>query len=145
MTPTLLGRIQTRWVMVWTVGVVWLLAVGPWLPLAGPTTATVYTTGLATLVLVAVLGTVWECIYHLAQQLRWDKDWPTVLGLILGVSEAAVVYQFLRRDIPFDVDPVTPGPFAWQFGSVWLAIWAVTNGPIRILFPRWRFAGGRFW
>lgn len=145
MTPTLLGRIQTRWVMVWTVGLAWLLAVGPWLPLAGPTTGTVYATGVATLVLVAVLGTVWECVYHLIQQLRWDKDWPTVLGLVLGASEATVVYWFLRRDLPFDVDPITPIPFAWQFGSVWLAIWAFTNGPIRILFPRWRFAGGRFW
>ena len=145
MTPTLLGRIQTRWVMVLTVGVAWLLAVGPWLPLAGPTIGNVYMTGFVTLALVAVVGTVWEFVYHLLQQLRWDKDWPTVFGLLLGVSEAAVVYQLLSRGVPVDVGPISPAPFAWQFGSVWLAIWAVTNGPIRVLFPRWRFAGGRFW
>lgn len=141
MTPTLLGRLQTRWIMVWTVGLVWLLVVGPLLPLAGPN---VYTTGLASLVLVAVLGTAWECIYHLLQQFRWDKDWPTLLGLVLGITEGAVVYQLLDRGLPWETAAITPAPFVWQFGTVWLAIWAFTNGPIRIFFPRWRFEGGRF-
>ncbi len=145
MTPTLLGRIQTRWVLVWTVGLVWLLAAGPWLPLAGPTTMSVYRTGLASLVLVSVVGTLWEFAYHAVQQLRWDKDWPTVLGLVLGVSEGVVVYQLLRRGLPWPVGPIDPAPFVWQFGTVWILIWMVANGPIRILFPRWRFAGGRFW
>lgn len=145
MTPTLLGRIQTRWVLVWTVGLAWLLLAGPWLPLAGPTTMAVYRTGLASLVLVSVVGTVWEFAYHAVQQLRWDKDWPTVLGLVLGVTEGAVVYQLLLRGLPWSVGPIDPAPFVWQFGTVWVLIWIVANGPIRILFPRWRFAGGRFW
>ena len=145
MTPTLLGRLQTRWVLVWTVGLIWVLVVGPLLPLAGPTTATVYFTGFTTLVLVSIVGTGWELIYHLFQQFRWDKDWPTVLGLVLGVTEGFVVYQLLSIDVPWNVDPVSPAPFAWQFGTVWAAIWAVTNGPIRIFFPRWRFSGGQFW
>lgn len=105
----------------------------------------VYATGIATLVLVALVGSVWECIYHIAQQFRWDKDWPTLLGLLLGVPEAVVVYQLLARDIPWNVRQIDAVPYAWQFGSVWLAIWVFTNGPIRIFFPRWRFAGGRFW
>ena len=145
MTPTLLGRIQTRWVLVWTVGLLWLLVVGPWLPLAGPTTATVWHTGLAALVLVSVVGTAWELAYHAVQQLRWDKDWPTLLGLLLGLSEGVVVYRLLQLGLPWQVDAITPAPFAWQFGTIWVVIWAVANGPIRVLFPRWRFAGGRFW
>ena len=63
MTPTLWGRIQTRWVMVWTVGVAWLFIVGPFLPLAGPTMG-VYTNGVGALVLTAVVGTAWEFVYH---------------------------------------------------------------------------------
>ncbi len=144
MTPTLLGRLQTRWVMVWTVGLVWLLLVGPFLPFAGPV-AGVYRTGLATLVVVAVVGTAWEFVYHALQQLRWDKDWPTLLGLVLGVTEGVVAHRIVSAGIPWSTPPVDAVPFAWQFGSVWIAIWLVTNGPIRILFPRWRFAGGRFW
>lgn len=145
MTPTLLGRLQTRWIMVWTVGLAWLLLVGPWLPFAGPTASTVYFTGVTTLVLVSVLGTAWELVYHAIQQFRWDKDWPTLFGLLVGVTEGTVVYRLLSMDLPWNVDPITPAPFIWQFGTVWFAIWAVTNGPIRIFFPRWRFAGGRFW
>jgi hypothetical protein len=145
MTPTLLGRLQTRWVMVWTVGLLWLLAVGPLLPFAGPTNAAVYFAGLSTLVLVSILGTGWELVYHAAQQFRWDKDWPTLLGLVFGVTEGFVIYQLLSRGVPWSIGPIEPVPFAWQFGSVWAAIWVVTTGPIRILFPRWRFSGGRFW
>lgn len=130
--------------MVWTVGLGWLLIVGPMLPLAGPTTANVHRTGLATLVLVSIFGVVWEAIYHALQQFRWDKDWPTLFGLVLGLSEGAVVYHALQRGLPWSVTPISLAPFAWQFASVWLAIWVVTNGPIRILFPRWRFDGGRF-
>lgn len=145
MTPTLLGRLQTRLVMVATVGLAWILIVGPWLPLAGPTARQVHRTGIATLILVAALGLVWEVIYHGLQQLRWDKDWPTLLGLLVGASEGWLVYQLLIRGIPWSNGPLQPEPFLWQFGTTWCVIWAVTNGPIRVLFPRWRFAGGRFW
>lgn len=144
MTPTLFGRIQTRWVLVWTVGLLWLLIIGPQLPLAGPI-AGVYRTGLASLVLVSIVGTVWEFGYHALQQLRWDKDWPSLLGLVLGLTEGVVVFQLLALGVPWSVPPANPLSFTWQFGTVWVAIWAVANGPIRILFPRWRFAGGRFW
>ena len=143
MTPTLWGRVQTRWIMIATVGVAWTLLVGPMLPMAGPT-AGVYRAGAAALLLTAVVGTLWELIYHGLQQFRWDKDWPTGLGLVLGVSEGVVVYQLLARDIPWSVDGLAVGPFAWQFATVWIAIWAAVNGPVRVLFPRWRFAGGRF-
>jgi len=143
MTPTLWGRIQTRWVMIFTVGLTWLIVIGPILPLAGPVRG-VYVTGLATLVLTAVVGTVWELAYHAIQQLRWDKDWPTILGLVLGLTEGVVVYQLLERNIPWDIAGLEVAPFVWQFGTVWIAIWVFVNGPLRVLFPRWRFAGGRF-
>lgn len=143
MTPTLLGRIQTRWVMVWTVGVLWLLIIGPFLPMASAATV-VYSNGLAALLLTAVVGTLWEFAYHAIQQLRWDKDWPTLLGLLVGLSEGFVVYRLLAMGIPWAVPGLSVAPFVWQFGTIWVAIWLVVNGPLRIFFPRWRFAGGRF-
>ena len=144
MTPTLAGRLQTRWVMVWTVGLLWLIVAGPFLPLAGPVVA-VYQNGLAALVLVSVLGIGWELLYHGIQQFRWDKDWPIILGLILGISEGALVYWFLSMGFPWVAPGLAIAPFAWQFATVWVVIWMVVNGPLRIFFPRWRFAGGRFW
>ncbi|MEM1332076.1 MAG: hypothetical protein AAGG08_01345 [Actinomycetota bacterium] len=145
MTPTLLGRLQTRWVLLATVGLAWVLAVGPTLPLAEPDAARVRVVGVVTLAVTAVVGTFWELLYHVAQQWRWDKDWPTLLGLVLGLPEGAAVYQLLVRGVPVDVGTITPAAFAWQFGTVWLFVWAMVSGPIRIVFPRWRFEGGRFW
>ena len=144
MTPTLAGRIQTRLVMLATVGLAWLFIVGPFLPLAGPAMG-VYSAGLAALLLTAVVGIAWELLYHALQQFRWDKDWPTVFGLILGLSEGFVVYQLLSRDIPWALTGLAPWPFVWQFGTIWVLIWVVVNGPLRVVFPRWRFAGGQFW
>ena len=37
--------------------------------------------------------------------------------------------------------PVTA--FVIHFGAVWLAVWLVANGPMRVPFLRWRFRGGR--
>jgi len=145
MTPTLLGRIQTRWVLLWTMGLAWILVVGPFLPLAGPSAGAVWLAGFRTLLVVSVVGTAWEFVYHGLQQLRWDKDWPTLFGLLVGLNEGAVAYLLLRNGLPLAIPGITLAPFVWQFGTVWLVVWAVSNGPIRILFPRWRFAGGRFW
>jgi hypothetical protein len=44
--------------------------------------------------------------------------------------------------------PWLPGPVPWKaflihFGVVWLAVWLFANGPMRVLFIRWRFHGGR--
>lgn len=145
MTPTLLGRIQTRWVLLWTIGLAWILVVGPFLPLAGPTSGAVWLAGFRTLLVVSVVGTAWEFVYHGLQQLRWDKDWPTLFGLLVGINEGVVAYFLLRNGLPLAIPGLTVAPFVWQFGTVWLLVWAVSNGPIRVLFPRWRFAGGRFW
>ncbi len=145
MTPTLLGRIQTRWVLLWTIGLAWVLVVGPFLPLAGPSVGAVWLAGFRTLLIVSIVGTAWEFVYHGLQQLRWDKDWPTLFGLLVGLNEGAVAYVLLRNGLPLAIPGLTVAPFVWQFGTVWLVVWAVSNGPIRVLFPRWRFAGGRFW
>ncbi len=130
--------------MLTVVGVGWLVLAGPYLPLAGPRQG-VYSAGFATLGLTAAIGVGWEVVYHGFQQLRWDKDWPTIYGLILGTLEGCVVYQFISRDVPWQLNGIEPLPFIWQFGSVWVVIWIVVNGPLRVLFPRWRFLGGEFW
>ena len=143
MTPTLWGRIQTRWIMLWTVGLAWLIVVGPILPLAGPVVG-VYSAGVAALVLTSVVGTGLEFLYHGLQQLRWDKDWPTILGLVLGLFEGWIVFELLSRNLPWMIEGLAWQAFAWQFGTIWVVVWCVVNGPLRVAFPRWRFAGGEF-
>lgn len=140
MTPTLGGRIQTRWLLVLLVGVPWTVVVVPFLlPFAGGgDLGDVYGVAFLALLLVGVLGTGWELGYHALMQLRWEKDWPALFGLVTVVNEfllVLLVLVLLDRPTSFAV---------WlHFATTWFWIWFVSNGPLRVLLPRWRFRGGR--
>lgn len=143
MLPTLNGRLQTRIFMLVVFGGVITLLITPLLPgldLSGESYRTTY----AILLTVLVLGVLWELLYHFVQQFRWEKDWPTMFGLLTAVNEGALVWLLLALEVVPGVDGV---PSFWafliMFGIVWLAIWVWTNGPMRVPFIRWRFFGGR--
>ena len=145
MTPTLFGRMQTRVFLVATIGVVWTLLIGPLLvPLTdNASLGDVYRLAFGALVLVAVVGILWEVLYHGLQQFRWEKDWPTLFGLITGLPEGVVVYALLSRDLPWSVGEIPVGAFIAHFASTWIVVWLTANGPMRVVFIRWRFRGGR--
>lgn len=139
MTPTFMGRIQTRLALLATVGVIWTLFIGPFLPVGGASLGEAYRLTFEALLIVAILGVlVWEPVYHLFQQLRWEKDWPTGLGLVTGISEGVVTWLVLSSD------QVVPGwAFALHFATTWIVVWCFLHGPLRIMLLRWRFRGGR--
>lgn len=140
MTPTLSGRIQTRIFLVLVIGIPWTLLIGPILPRpAGATLGDAYSTLLLAVVVVAVAGIGWELVYHALQQLRWEKDWPTLFGLVTGVPEGITTYLILRA-LGQDVDVAA---FLIQFTTLWLLVWLAANGPMRVVLLRWRFRGGR--
>lgn len=143
MTPTLIGRIQTRVVLLATVGLLWTLLVTPLLSRTRfSTTDDVYPATLRALFWTALFGAVlWEPLYHFVQQWRWEKDWPIGLGLVTGVNEAVLVFLVMRPSI--DGAGATTATFWQHFISTWIVVWAVANGPIRALLPRWRYRGGR--
>lgn len=153
MTPTLFGRIQTRIIMLATIGVIWTAIIGPILPrpsVAGQaiSLSDMYKALFTAVLVVAVVGVVWELIYHGLQQFRWEKDWPTIYGLFVGINEGIVAYLILNAGLPWDQRPPGQGfplaAFIIMFSSLWVIIWAFTNGPMQILSLRWRFRGGRF-
>lgn len=133
MVPVLLGRLQTRLFLLVVVGSVVTALITPLLPLDGPLSERYRSTFLV-LAAVAVLGVGWELLYHLLMQFRWEKDWPSLFGLLTAVPEGLLVWALLQPP---------PGAFLLHFGTVWLAVWLVANGPMRVPFLRWRFHGGR--
>jgi hypothetical protein len=148
MTPTLAGRLQTRLFLILVVGVPWNLLVSPVLPVpAGTTLATVYRLTLSALAIVTVLGFVWDAVYYGLQQFRWDKDWPSILGLLTVVNEGVTTWIGLHvvRVLGGSYGPSNPmfGTFVLDLTTTWLLIWVATQGPMRILFLRWRFRGAR--
>ena len=143
MVPTLTGRIETRIFLLAVVGGLITLIIVPFLPGSAPL-GDKYRDGFLVLASVAVLGVFWELLYHLLMQWRWEKDWPTLFGLVEGVPEGALIWILLSVGaIPGIVGKVGGSAFLIQFILVWLGVWLVANGPMRVPFIRWRFHGGR--
>ena len=140
MTPTLMGRIQTRILLLATVGLAWTIVVVPILPKFGASTSVVYSATLLALVIVAVFGIGWELLYHFIQQYRWDKDWPILFGLLVGIPEGLVTFAVLSAVI---VPAPHPTTFFMHFSSTWILVWLTAVGPFRLILLRWRFNGGR--
>ena len=137
MVPILIGRIQTRLFLLALVGSAVTLVV---IPLLSGT----YRDAFVVLAAVAVLGIGWELLYHLLMQFRWEKDWPSLFGLLTGVPEGLLLWVLLEAGAVPLIGAAPPGwIFALHFGVVWLAVWLVANGPMRVPFLRWRFRGGR--
>ncbi len=139
MLPTLNGRIQTRLFMLATWGVLITLVITPVLP-GDPDHRTTY----LILAAVAVLGVVWELVYHGLQQFRWEKDWPTLFGFLTLLNEGALVWLLLGLEAVPGIDGVPRlSAFLIDFLVIWVVIWLWVNGPMRVPFIRWRFFGGR--
>lgn len=143
MTPTLVGRIQTRIFLLLMVGLPWTLIATPFFPrsLGVGTVGGLYGSTLSAWFLVGFLGVIlWEPLYHLGQQFRWEKDWPTPFGLLTSLNEAILVW-LVRPTI--ETSPATGWTFLFHFFSTWVLIWLTAIGPIKIFLIRYRFRGGR--
>lgn len=145
MLPTLNGRIQTRIFALLVFGGIWTLIITPLLPhVDGDHLGSAYKATFTVLGAVIVLGIGWEVVYHLLMQFRWEKDWPTLFGLLTAINEGLLVWLFNKQGwLPFDVRDVPASTFLIQFVTVWIIVWLITNGPMRVPFVRWRFNGGR--
>jgi hypothetical protein len=143
MVPTLPGRIQTRIFLLATVGSIVTALLTPLLSLPGPLSAA-YRTTYIILASVLVAGIGWELLYHLLMQWRWEKDWPSLFGLVTGVPEAILIWILLAVHAVPGISTTPPlSAYLIDFIVVWLCVWLVAQGPMRIPFIRWRFDGGR--
>lgn len=141
MTPTLFGRWQTRIFLLATVGTLVSLpfAVG----LIGNHPGLTY---FWVLFYVGLFGLAWDCLYHLLQQFSWDHDWPGALQFITAIAEAiflAIVINVfgLPHISAWDFDL---GLFTIHYLTIWVSIYLASWTIMRLLFPRWRFRGGRW-
>lgn len=144
MLPTLNGRIQTRIFMLVVFGGIITFLLTPVLPGLG-FNGDSYQVTYIILATTLVLGIVWELIYHAIQQFRWEKDWPTMFGLITVINEGALVWLLVDLGLVpgIEEDSVDFWAFFIDFSVIWFVIWVWTNGPMRVPFIRWRFFGGR--
>jgi hypothetical protein len=143
MVPTILGRIQTRLFLLAIIGGALTALITPALPVDGSMQDR-YRATFIVLASIAVIGIVWELVYHFVMQWRWEKDWPTLFGLLTLVPEGILVWALAHNDmLPGLPGEVPTAAFAIHFLVVWVVVWMVANGPMRVPFIRWRFRGGR--
>ncbi|MEV0583649.1 hypothetical protein [Nonomuraea sp. NPDC050310] len=135
--PTLGGRLQTRLFLAFAVGAPLTALLALVLPMG-------LADAFVILLAATVLGAGWELLYHLLMQFRWDKDWPTLFGLLTGLPEGLLLWGLLQAElVPLVTGPVRGGAFTIMFLVVWLGQWLFANGPMRVLSVRWRLRGGR--
>jgi hypothetical protein len=144
-TPTLSGRLQTRLVLLATVGVLATLLITPVLPRPeGASLTDAYEITFRVLLAVLVIGWGWEFVYHFIQQWRWEKDWPTLCVLLCGINEAALLWVLIKQDvIPWIDKAHQPSfeAFVIHFAFVWVVVWLFIHGPMRVFAIRWRYRG----
>lgn len=137
MTPTLAGRWQTRVFLLATVGLIITLL---FVLVSGGNAVFLKILGY-----VALFGLAWDVVYILLQRLRWDRDWPAAFQVLNGVTEGVFLYAVIAlfglpglpsKDVPL-------WAFVVHYGLVWLAVFLSSQGPMRAIFPFWRFHGGR--
>lgn len=138
MLPTLIGRIQTRIAGLAVIGGLVTLVVTPLT--AGPGG---FATTFSVLAAMIVLGLGWEFVYHLIQQFRWEKDWPTPFALLTGINEGLLGWFAVSAGVVPNSTGLTGAQFLVHFGAVWIVVWLWNSGPIRVPLVRWRFLGGR--
>lgn len=143
MTPTLLGRWQTRLLLLATVGILVTLPFA--MGIIGPGSSSVYFWILA---YIAIFGLGWDVLYNYLQKFRWDRDWPAAFQLLAGIWEAVFVgcgaKLFGLLPLPVPKEELSLGWFLVHYSVVWLAVFTVSQSLMRILFPRWRFRGGQW-
>jgi hypothetical protein len=157
--PTLNGRIQTRIFLVVVVGGIWTLLITPLVrvfvdsdAMGSPDLLDVYKVTYSVLIIVLVLGVLWEFIYHGLMQFRWEKDWPTLFGYVTIFNEGILAYAVAKAIGSPDADPgsvrallegLTLAPFLVAFVTTWIVINLFANNLMQVFFIRWRFRGGR--
>lgn len=139
MTPTLFGRWQTRLLLMTTIGTLTTLPFA--LGYLGLPSGMVYFWVLG---YITLLGLGWDYLYDRLQKFRWDRDWPGILQLLAGIWEALFLLSLVNlADVPGVPKTLSIVSFILHYGTVWLAVYTVSQTLTRILLPRWRFNGGQ--
>ena len=146
MTPTVFGRWQTRFFLLFTFGAI---------------VTYIYASFMGNfrmlfiiLSYVFFIGLAWDVLYYYLQHYRWDSDWPPVYQLIAGVVEGIFLWLLIAGLLPVQFLGLAGLPgidvtlkandFITHYSSVWIVTFLAAQSIMRIIFPRWRYMGGEW-
>jgi len=141
MTPTLLGRWQTRILLMETVGlVITLLFCGG--AFGNPESSDYFWL----LQYIVIFGLGWDYLYIQIQTFRWDQDWPAALQWLAALWEGIFIILLVGiADIKLPpLEGWNLGWFIVHYSFVWVGVFVASQSLMRLIFPRWRFRGGQW-
>jgi hypothetical protein len=145
MTPTLMGRWQTRLLLLGTSGLIISALFGVIFGLIFGWTLQTFLMPLIVLGYVALFGLFWDILYQFTLSFRWDQDWPTVFQVAAGIIEGILVWLLIHFvGLPGVDQSLLLSQFIPDYACVWLSIFIISQGPLRVVLPRWRYRGGQW-
>ncbi len=137
MTPTLLGRWENRLFLMGLVGAVISLLFGLlYHDLKTPFIVLGY---------VILFGFGWDALYQGLLSFRWDHDWPTIFQVLAGIFEGAFIWILVHYvGLPGVDRAFRFVQFLPHYSTIWLCVFIISQGPIRLFLPRWRYRGGEW-
>lgn len=149
MTPTLLGRWQTRLLLFVVLGLPITFFWGmykegwPWPP---PTQLdSIFIQSFIFITCILVLGLVLDVLYMQIQRFHWDQDWPFAYQFFFSIVEFLIVFYAVDYDlleVLFDRVKPTFTDAACHFALVFIPSFLALLGGVQIFMVRWRFKGG---
>lgn len=143
MTPTLLGRIQTRLLLFLFVG----------LPITAVFSLLWFeeldARPFGVLVLILLIGLALDPLWIFVQRLRWDRDFPFAFQALAMWLEFGIALSLISLDVvPLlsEVDALPDEEAVWgtviHFTLVFIASFLALLGLLQIFLVRWRYKGG---
>lgn len=145
MTPILFGRWQTRIFLLATIGLIVSLPFA--LGIIGPNPdGQFHPIFFWVIFWVGALGLLWDILYNYLQQYLWDHDWPGAFQFFACIAEGIVLGLLLQFiGLPFIIrSQFNLGWFVVQYTAVSVIAYFLSWAVMRVLFPRWRFRGGKW-
>lgn len=139
MTPSLLGRIQSRLIF----GVVSGTFFG--LILSQVFDASIMNI-IYTLFLVLAIGSVLDLGYNKMQKKRWDQDWPPIYFLLAAALEfviSTVVLKLSSGNLGIVQLQYSGEVFGWHFWLTWVGMMLLMFQLCHIFDPEYRYNGGK--
>lgn len=136
MTPTMWGRWQIRLFLLGTFGLIIALIIYLLVKSTVPLYALLY---------VFLFGLVWDILYQIITSFRWDRDWPTSFQVAAGIFEGAILWAVIvTGKLPGIAHPPPFYIYLIEYAAIWLSIFLLTQGPLRIFSIHWRYQGGQW-
>ena len=147
MTPTLLGRWQTRLLLFLVIGLpitalyAFYLNDWVWAPINVPLKVP-----FLFITAIVVLGLIVDIPYIQIQRFRWDNDWPFAFQFFFSILEFLAIFGLMRAGLLEPVLSANDIPefstAAIHFALVFVPSFLAVLGGIQIFYIRWRFKGG---